>query len=148
MSEILARPVLRTNTPKETSRQANCASKPARNWARKTCKLKAEDKATFYSPVERKGARNTEGSSSDKRSKIQCKIRHVYFGILPYVITTSLRLDAFLDENVSSDMLELIRSLEKTHKERWCERISCIIEGVCTIGLCISRFLSEKVYST
>ena len=33
-------------------------------------------------------------------------------------------------------------------KERWCERISCIIEGVYTIGLCILRFLSEKVYST
>ena len=29
-------------------------------------------------------------------------------------------------------------------KERWCERISCIIEGVYTTGLCISRFLSEK----
>ena len=33
-------------------------------------------------------------------------------------------------------------------KERWCERISCIIEGVYTIGLCVSRFLSEKVCST
>ena len=32
--------------------------------------------------------------------------------------------------------------------ERWCERISCIFEGVHTLGLCISRFLSEKVYST
>ena len=103
-------------TPEETSRQADCASKPARNLARKTCKLKAEDKATFYSPVERKGARNTEGSSSDKRNKIQCKIRHVDFGILAYVITTSLRLDAYMEENVSSDMLELIRSPEKKTK--------------------------------
>ena len=33
-------------------------------------------------------------------------------------------------------------------RERWCERISCIIEGVYTIGLCFSRFLSEKIYST
>ena len=33
-------------------------------------------------------------------------------------------------------------------KERWRERIGCIIEGVYTIGLCISRFLSEKVCST
>ena len=32
-------------------------------------------------------------------------------------------------------------------KERWCEGISCIIEGVYTIGLCISRILSEKIYS-
>ena len=29
-------------------------------------------------------------------------------------------------------------------KERWCERISCIIEGVYTTGLCISRFLFER----
>ena len=33
-------------------------------------------------------------------------------------------------------------------KERWCARISCIREGVYTIGLCVSRFLSEKIFST
>ena len=31
-------------------------------------------------------------------------------------------------------------------KERWCERISCIIEGVYTSGFCILRFLSDNVY--
>ena len=60
-------------------------------------------------------------------------------GILPYVKTTSPRPDAYLymEENVSSDMLRLRRSPAKV-KERCCERISCIIEGVCSVGLCIS----------
>ena len=33
-------------------------------------------------------------------------------------------------------------------KERWCERISCLVEGVCTFGLCVSRFLFEEIHST
>ena len=33
-------------------------------------------------------------------------------------------------------------------EEKWCARISCDIERVHTIGLCISRFLPEKTYST
>ena len=33
-------------------------------------------------------------------------------------------------------------------KERWCERIGCLVEGVCTIGLCVSRFSSENICST
>ena len=35
----------------------------------------------------------------------------------------------------------------KKSKKRWCERISCTTEGVYTVGLWISRFLSEKLYS-
>ena len=35
----------------------------------------------------------------------------------------------------------------KKVKEGWYERISCIIEGVFLVGLCISRFLSERVFS-
>ena len=47
--------------------------------------------------------------------------------------------------NAVSDMKgEAQQQVEK----RWCEKISCCTEGVHTIGLCISRFLSEKVYST
>ena len=52
-----------------------------------------------------------------------------------------------LEERVSSDMLRLRKSPVRSPR-RWCERISCIIEGVNTIGLCISRLPSEKVYST
>ena len=36
----------------------------------------------------------------------------------------------------------------KKVKEIWCETISCLVEGVYTIGLCVSRFLSETIYST
>ena len=31
--------------------------------------------------------------------------------------------------------------------EKWCERISCLIKGVCTIGLCVSRVSTDKVSS-
>ena len=37
------------------------------------------------------------------------KTRHVNFGILPCVKTTSLRPDAYMEENVASDMLRLRR---------------------------------------
>ena len=40
------------------------------------------------------------------------------------------------------------RKAQQEVKERWCERISCLNEGVLPIGLCISRFLFEKIYST
>ena len=36
----------------------------------------------------------------------------------------------------------------KKVEERWCERISCLIKVVPTIGLCVSRFPSEKICST
>ena len=58
--------------------------------------------------------RSREDSSSDKKNKNpcrykNCKIRHVDLGILSCVKTTSLRPDAFMEENVSSDMLRLRR---------------------------------------
>ena len=40
------------------------------------------------------------------------------------------------------------REAQQEVEESWCKRISCNVEGVYTIGLCISRFLSEKVYPT
>ena len=37
----------------------------------------------------------------------------------------------------------------RTKSKKSCgKRISCLTEGVCTIGLCVSRIPSEKVYST
>ena len=51
MSEILARPVPEEQQPEETSRQIECARKAAWRLGEKIFKLKAEDKATFYSPV-------------------------------------------------------------------------------------------------
>ena len=65
MSEILARPTkLEERTPEDTPRQEECARKAAWDLARKLYVLKAEDKATFYSPVEIKAqvlvSKNTE----------------------------------------------------------------------------------------
>ena len=51
MSEILADPVFEERTLEETSQQADCVSKVAWILARKMYRLKAEDKATFCSPV-------------------------------------------------------------------------------------------------
>ena len=57
-------PKFEERTPEETSRQEECARKAAWDLARKIFKLKAEDKATFYSPVEIKApvlvSKNTE----------------------------------------------------------------------------------------
>ena len=40
------------------------------------------------------------------------------------------------------------RKAQQKVKEGWCERISCLVKGVYTSGLCVSGFSSEKVYST
>ena len=92
---------------------------------------------------------NREEISSDKRSNIlcrnkNCKTRHV---------------------NLASSRVSKLHVLDRMHenknmflqtcwgwgeaqqkvKETWCERISCFVEGVYTVVLCISRLLSEKV---
>ena len=74
------------------------------------------------------------------------RIRHLIIGTLPRVSITSLNQDANMATNVDSDTLRLMVSPAKCH--RWCGRISCFIKGVYTIGLCVSRFSSEKIYST
>ena len=40
------------------------------------------------------------------------------------------------------------RTDQQEVEERWCERISCDIEGVYAVGLCVLRLLLVKVYST
>ena len=59
----LCAPMFEERTPEETSRQKDCARKAAWNLARKIFKLKADDKATFYSLQEIKApvlvSRNT-----------------------------------------------------------------------------------------
>ena len=47
--------------------------------------------------------------------------------------------------NVYSDALRLMDSPVK-RRRKGVERISCLTEGVCTIGLCVPRLPSEKVY--
>ena len=95
---------------------------------------------------------NREENSSDKRSKIprrfkKCQTHHVEIGILPCVKTTSLRLDANLEESVSSDMLRLMRSPAKSQRKvvrndqlhYWMSLHNWIVHP---------RFFFEKVYSS
>ena len=72
----------------------------------------------------------------DKNCK---RTRRVRFAIFPCVRMTSLTKDVFLATEAEEN--------PKKVKQRWCKRIVCDIEGVYKIGLCISRFLSEKVSS-
>ena len=76
------------------------------------------------------------------------KIRHVDSGILPPVWSTSLKEVVYIATNAISDTCWGRRKAQQEVEERWREKISCDIEGVYTIGLCILRFLSEKICST
>ena len=80
------------------------------------------------------------------RADISLRESVVIIGTLPCVSVTSLNQDAFMEENVSSDMLTLRRSPAKV-EEKWCERISCLGKKVFSIGLCVLRFSSEKICS-
>ena len=67
------------------------------------------------------------------------KNRPVNFGIFPCVRITGHQKDACMGNNAIFDRLRERKSQQQV-KERWCERISCIIEGVYTIGVfCVSR---------
>ena len=70
-------------------------------------------------------------------------IRRLILGILPYVKIPSLNRDANTATNVCSDVLRLMGGRVKSRR-KVVERISCHTKGVCTIGLCVSRLLSEK----
>ena len=77
-------PMFEERTLEETSRQEDCARKAAWDLARKIFKLKADDKATFYCPVEIKApalvSRNTEermfvldsGDAEQEGFKLRC----------------------------------------------------------------------------
>ena len=67
-------------------------------------------------------------------------IRHVNLGIFPCVITTRLNPDAHYGDKCRFRHYEA--------EEKTSEKVSWNVEGVYTIGLCISRFLSEKICST
>ena len=73
--------------------------------------------------------------------------RHVIIGIHPCVKMTSLRQDACMARGAIFDMLRQRRSPARSQR-KVVQRISCHVEGVYTTGLCVSRFLSETVYST
>ena len=87
---------------------------------------------------------NREESSSDKRSKIPCrhknckKKHHVNFGILWCVKTTNLRLDAHMEENVSSDMLKPRRSPAKKSKDDGAKGSVALLKESTQLG-CVSQ---------
>ena len=76
------------------------------------------------------------------------KIRHVDFGHPPVCHDYKSETGCIKRRKCFFRHVEAEEKPSKKVKERWCERISCIIKGVYTTGLCISRFLSEKVCST
>ena len=88
------------------------------------------------------------GQEAEYRAKIfreeSARIRHVTCGT-PCVTITSLN-PARMVKNENSDMLRW-PAHPKVEEKFW-KTSSCLVEGVYTIRLCISRFLSEKTFST
>ena len=94
---------------------------------------------------------NKHESFSDKRSKIPCRYRNCNnpscgFWHPPVCQNYKSKTGCTCCNNFS-DMLRLMGSQQKVEAKLW-ERFSCHVEGVYTIGLCISRILSEKIYSS
>ena len=97
---------------------------------------------------------DTEENSCDKRSQILCRKKKNWnnpsckFWHLPVCLNyKSEKKVMFLAINAASDVLRNTWSPTGVEK-RWCERISCFLKESTQSGLCISRSLSEKVYST
>ena len=103
------------------------------NWYKETCTVvrdEEDDRLLLHQtrrPRLTKGEKNpqtqakkealeTKGAKFRAVTKI-LKTRHVKFGILPYVKTTSLKNDACMEENVSSDTLRLRRSPAKSQRK-------------------------------
>ena len=77
------------------------------------------------------------------------RVRLVTCGTLPCVAITSLNPDVRMLKNVNSDMLRLMAGLAKSRRKNGGKgSVLFLNEGISTIRLCISRFLSEKTYST
>ena len=82
------------------------------------------------------------------RADIQTLInRHVILGTLPCVKITSLRQDASMATNAISDMFRRRRSPARSQR-MVVRKDQLLVKEVYTIGLCVSRFSSEKVCST
>ena len=76
------------------------------------------------------------------------KIRHVSSDTLPCVWITSLKKECVHGDKCHVPTCWGRRKAQQEVEERWCKGISCNIEGVFSTGLCISRFLSEKICAT
>ena len=72
------------------------------------------------------------------------RTRRVIIGTLPCVSSTSLNQDASMATNAIFDMLGGGgREAQARSGRKVVERISCLTEGVYTIGLCVSRLPFE-----
>ena len=76
-------------------------------------RLTAVEKTSQKNQVTEMKALQTKGATFRADTEIVI-IRHVAVGLLPCVTTTSLRPDAYMEENVSSDTLRLMRSPAKS----------------------------------
>ena len=113
---------------------------------------KARTQTDGREPLERFGSQETHSfwkkwaeSKAKKSSKESVRIRRVIIGILPYVKITSLCRDAHsadqcLCRHTEADGQPISRKVE----EKWWESISCLAEGVYTIGLCVPRLLCRE----
>ena len=79
-------------------------------------RLTAREKNPQKHQTTKRKALQTKGAKFRAVSKI-VKLHHVYFGTLPCVKTTSLRPDANLEENVSSDILRLRKSPARSQRK-------------------------------
>ena len=75
------------------------------------------------------------------------RTRHVVFGTPPVFSITSLNQGWTFGDRSHVPTRWGGWAAQQKVEERWCERIRCLVDGVYTHGLCVSRFLSEKVYS-
>ena len=112
-------------------------------------------KGRSSSPASHSKAEQTDGEKDDKEGILT---REVKFCVdITIVIVRHVSFDVWAaslnkgcvhgDRCRFRHVEEYVKPNKKSNKSV-AKRISCNNEGVCTIGLCISRFLSEKVYST
>ena len=103
-------------------------------------------------PHRRSGSKQ---ESSDKmtvrfvcRKGNSVKTRHVSFGIFPCVKSTSLKEDAYMAINATFRHVEAEGKPSNKSKKGGAKGSVATMKESCTIGLCISRFLSKKICST
>ena len=96
---------------------------------------------------------NTDESSPDRQSEIPCRHKNCKnpscnFWHSPVCQNCTSETRCKFWKNMFLQTCRGWGEAQQEVKERWCERISCTIEGVYASGLCFSRFSPEKIQST
>ena len=111
----------------------------------------------YASEWRRPRLRRSMGSSSiiSKRNSHRCDPGRIVQVKIAGFYSASDCLGFVRTRNCSKQWTDKLFTIENSKlqsqqkvKERWCERISCFIEGVYTLELCVSGFLSEKIKPT